>query len=34
MISGAIIKSGDPAGLQDLADEARVCKETLEAMNM
>jgi len=34
MISGAIIKSGDPAGLRDLADEARVCKETLEAMNM
>jgi len=34
IVGGAAVKTGDGAGLQELADDARVCKETLEDMGM
>jgi len=34
IVGGASVKAGDGTGLQELADDARVCKETLEAMDM
>ena len=34
IVEGALVKSGDGVALQELADDARMCKETLEAMHM
>lgn len=34
IVGGPAIKSGDGPGLQELADDTRVCKETPEAMHL
>jgi len=34
IVGGPAVKAGDGAGLQEFADDARVCKETLEAIGM